>query len=712
MSIWNKKNFTKNEIERLEKKYRVDALVASILVRRGITEGRDILYYMEDDLRFCHSGFSFSAMEDAVDRILDAQEEREKVLIFGDRDVDGVSSTTVLYECLKDMGLDVQYRLPFGDDAYGLSMAVIDDFSKESGTLIITVDCGITNIAEVAHAAELGIDVIITDHHEPQEELPSPSIILNPKCADSGYPFREISGCAVAFKLVSALRFSRTRWYKQDVSLLNVVRTADGFTVECIKLRNLVPQSRLREPIPLSGKPFEQTRLPAYLEGQIILIWDENYIRGMLNQCFGTSADFNLIDLRPILSKQLPSFAALPLSHIKNMSKIARYGGHEPTETGSFYNLYVTYVHIMLKKTLPNLARQEEQDLQLVGLAALADIMPMKDENRIFVKQAMASINANRARPGLLELMAGLDLLGKRINSIDIGWTLVSNLNAAGRTGHPELAVDLFLKPDVSEREAAAQKIKECNAERKQLTVDAFQYAAIQAKASVPLYHNKLCVVIDERINRGITGLLAGRLANAYDVPALAVTFVGNMAVGSIRSARNVDVSALLNSMGDIFTAHGGHTFAGGFSFERNKLETFESKLSALSETIVLEESHSDIYDIDAEIPEKYLTPELLKVCDLFEPFGNENEELTFMSKNLEVVDARLIGRTEKVNLKITFAAGQYKWPALFWGAKDRWHRDFEIGDRVDILYHVQRNTYNGIEMPQLILVDLRKTIA
>mgnify|MGYP002625528219 CR=1 FL=1 len=265
---WEKKAVDRAQLESLQKRYGIDALTASILLRRNIVDGKDLLYYMEDDLRFQHNPFTFVSMEDAVDRILAAQEEKEKVLIFGDRDVDGVSATTVLYDCLSELGIDVQFRLPAGDDAYGLSMAAVDDFAKDYGSLIITVDCGISNNAEVAHAGELGIDVIIVDHHNPQEQHPSPSIIINPKCEDSGYAFHDISGCAVVFKLVSAIRFSRSKWYKQQVTLVNVLPTEDSYIIECIKLRNLVPVSRIREQIIPNTVSISETRLPAYLNGE------------------------------------------------------------------------------------------------------------------------------------------------------------------------------------------------------------------------------------------------------------------------------------------------------------------------------------------------------------------------------------------------------------------------------------------------------------
>ncbi len=710
MPAWNKTNISKEQIDLLQKKYNIDPISASIMVRRNITDGKDLLYHMEDDLRFQHSPFQFTAMEDAVDRIIDAAESKGKVLIFGDRDVDGVSATTVLYDCLSEMGIDVQYKLPKGDEAYGLSMAAVDEFSRDYGSLIITVDCGISNNAEVAHAAELGLDVIIADHHNPQEELPSPAIIINPKCEDSGYPFKDISGCAVVFKLVSALRFSRSKWYKQPVTLLNAYADGDGYKIECIKIRNLVPVSRITQLIDSEGMFFADSKLCNYLQGEMILAWDCAQQKDILKNCFGSGTEFNMLDVRDLISELIPTFANLSLSQIKNMSKIAKYGNHEPTETGGLYNIYVTYVQLAFKKAFPDIKEKEEKDLQLVALAALADIMPMKNENRIFVRNALNFMNTKHIRTGLLELMSALGMLEKHITSTDLSWVLVSNLNAAGRLGQPELAAELFISDDPVYRENIAQKIKECNNQRKQLSQDAQGYAALQAQTSIPLHHNKLCVVIDERINRGVTGIIASRLASQYNLPAIAVTFVDDTAVGSIRSSRGVNVADFLNELKDIFINHGGHTFAGGFSFERSKLSEFEQRVTDLSQKIVLSENTSDIFNIDAQIPPSYLTPDLLAISDRFEPFGEENDPLLFMTCGLLVTDARIIGKSDKQHLKIEVSSGKYKWPAIFWNESERLHRDFEVNDKIDILFHIDRNTYNGTETPQLILEDLRKS--
>lgn len=708
MSEWFKKQISKTQVESVSKKYSLDPITASIMVRRGITGGRDILYYIEDDLRFQHSPFMFAAMEDAVDRILDAKEENEKVLIFGDRDVDGVTSTTVLYDCLSSMGIDVSYKLPGGDDAYGLSIQAVEEFAANYGSLIITVDCGISNNAEIAKAAELGLDVIVVDHHNAPETLPSPAIIIDPKTENSGYPFPDISGCAVVYKLVSAIRFSQSSWYKQDVTLLNVNK--ENSAVECVKVRNLVPVSRLTQTIDQNTTSLSDTNLPSYLQGQLLLAWDAKSLSQDLQSLFGDGAQFNLVDIRDEAAKLFPKFASMTLTQLKGMSKMAKYGDHEPTEIGGFYNIFVTWVQKSLAKDFPSFAQAEEKDLQLVALAALADIMPMKNENRIFVKNGLKSINSGRIRPGLRELMAELNLTGKRINSIDLSWVVVAHLNAAGRLGQPELAAKLFITDSQNERLETAKQIIELNAERKQLCVDAWNYAGIQAKASIPLHSNKLCVVIDERINRGVSGILAGRLVSTYNVPAMTVTIVDGIAIGSMRSCRNYDVTQFLNKMDDLFINHGGHNFAAGFSFKRERLAEFEERIKTLSSEIKLGDTKDTGGDIDAEIPAQYLTPALLDISDRFEPYGEENPQLLFMAKNIRVASGQRMGKGEKMHLKITVDCGKYKWPCIFWNEGERLGRDFNVGDRVDFIFRVERNVFNRIETPQINLVDIKKS--
>lgn len=709
MKIWNKKTVSPEELKELHDRFGLDPLTASILSRRGIVDGNKLMYFLEDDLRFVHNPFLFNAMEDAVDRILSAKEEGEKVLIFGDRDVDGVTSTAILYDYLKDLGIDVSYRLPGGEDSYGLSMEAIDDFAKEYGTLIITVDCGISNFNEITHANQLGIDVIVTDHHMPPENLPPAHIIINPKLPDSGYPFTDISGCAVAYKLVEALRFSETELYKQEICLMNVRPVNEAYTIECLKLRNLVKKASLSETILPLSVPVTQTRLPEFLKGQQIFVWDGDTIRVEMENIFGRGVEFNTFDIRGEVAKLIPQVSDASLLKIKDMSKIARYSENSPDEMDGFYNIFVSYINTRTRTAFPKHTSGKEMDLQLVMLAVLSDIMPLLDENRIFVKKGLSFINSGKIRSGLKELFARQGLLGKRCSSSDLSWNIIPVLNAAGRLGEPERALELFLEKDPSQCDKIAEKIISLNSKRKELVNTAWQYIGSRAEESVSRNAGKLCVIVDERIDRGVLGIVAAKLVQRTNVPSIVITKLSGTAVGSMRSNRGVECIPFLDKFGDIYQNHGGHAQAAGFSIDESKFSLFEEKLPVIASTIELGKDESETIDIDAELQGHYLTPELIQIVDKLEPYGEKNPELIFMTRNVRITDAQIMGKTDKNHLKLTLDFSSRRWPAIWWGQASKLGEEFNVGDTVNVLYNYERNTFNGMEGRQLIIKALEK---
>ncbi|MCR4940050.1 MAG: single-stranded-DNA-specific exonuclease RecJ [Treponemataceae bacterium] len=715
MPEWNKKAVPKEIIYALNEHYFCDPLTASILARRQVTEGKDILFYLEDDKRFLHNPFLFNQMEDAVDRIIDAAEEKEKVLIFGDRDVDGVTSTTLLYEYLKDMGIDACWKVPTGDEQYGLSLKAVEDFEAEYGTLIITVDCGIRNNAEISRAAELGIDVIVLDHHEPPEEIPAPAIIIDPKTDDSGYPFSGISGCAVVYKLITALRFAKTELYKQEICLLNVRPVNDAFVVECVKTQNMAEKDRISETLIPGIVRISQTRLPEFLKGQQIFTWDAPLQKKFLAKIFGNSTEFNFLDLRPEISRIMPSVSSASLLRLAGTSKIARYKEGPSSEIDTFFNLYVTFVQ--QKTNDKKNALRIEHELQLVALAAIADIMPLRDENRILVKQGLASINKGHIRPGLMELLSKINMLGKKISSYDLSWNVIPILNSAGRKGEPETAINLFITKNEEERNQAADRLIFLNKERRTKTDEATAIAKAIAQNNFERFSKKLAVAYDERLDRGVTGLTAGKIASIFKTPALVIAKLGeDKVIGSIRSLSSsdgeigYDITAFFDLLSDLTDLYGGHKFAAGFTLQKKDIETFLSRLENFSQVMELPDLMHETINIDAELPEKYITPDLLKLVDRLEPYGEANPQLVFMSKGLKILQADVMGRTERMHLKLTLGVGRTKWPAIYWGASERLKRDFDIGDKIDILYQITRNTFNGIESPQMIIVDAKKT--
>lgn len=692
---------------KLHSKFGLSQLEAAVFARRGITSGESLMYFLETDRRFMHLPFEFSSMEDAVSRISDAIEEGEKILIFGDKDVDGVTSTAILYGYLKSEGADVSWRIPVGDDAYGLSLDAVDSFAKDYGTLIITVDCGISNIQEIAHANELGIDVIVTDHHNPPEILPEAAVFLDPKMQDSGYPFKDISGAAVAFKLAQALRFRKSELFGQDISLLDVKPSSDGkFKLDILKTRNLVKKQKFSEIFEPGFGPVSNTNLPSFLRGQQIFCWNKKAVSSYLKEIFGSGVEFEMLDMQQEIARTIPQVQGKSLSQIKKMSKLAKYSDSPIEEIDGFYNIFVTFAELSDAKIFPKHSADATQDLQLVGIAALADIMPMQNENRIFVKNALAAINSGKTRKGIAELISRLDLAGKEINSTELSWKVIPALNAAGRMGQSNLSLELLTAEDAAERDHLAGKIIELNEDRKHFVSEGEMYTSKQAEENFHKFNEKLCVVTDEKINRGVTGILAAKIMNKYNVPSIAITFSENIAVGSMRSCRSVVATKFLDSFGeDFFINHGGHDAAAGFSFTKDKLNEFMKKAWMISRQFNLEAEEESI-NIDAEIPAEYITPELLSLIDRFEPYGEQNKELVFVSKNLRLQDGIPVGKSQTQSLKLIFDCGKYKFPAMFWGQAERLNRDFKTGDNLNILYTVSKNSFRGSVTPQMILID------
>jgi len=712
MAIWKKEAISKEIIKALDTRYSCGPLVSTILARRGITEGEDILYFLEDDLRYQHNPFLFNEMEDAVDRIMDAKAEGEKVLIFGDRDVDGITSTVLLYECLKDLGIDVSYRLPKDDEPYGLNIQAIDDFAENYGSLIITVDCGISNYDEIQYAHEKGISVIITDHHNPPEKLPEDCIIINPKLEGEGYPFEHISGCAVAYKLATALRFAQSDAYKQEICLLHVRPLKDAYQIECIKIQNMCERERLSETIVPGLISISKTRLPEFLQGQQIFVWDEAIEKKLLKDAFGAGIEFNLYDIQNDIANLIPSVKDLSLLRLKQFSKIARYYPEKNTEIDVFFNIFITFMQKLGDSKTKNNndlgLNKDESDLQLLAISTIADIMPLKNENRLFVKQALKTINEGRIRPGLQELMARQNLLGKKITSTDIAWSITPALNATGRLGSPEISLELLLETEQKKRNEICESIIEINNKRKELGNEAWGYAENAIFKSLDDYHQNIVVIYDERIHRGVTGIIAARVSQLSNRPAFILTSLEDSIIGSVRSNKNLEVMPILNQCSDLFTNFGGHAFAAGFGLEKEKLPELLNRLKTISRNLEISDVEESLA-IDAQLQEKHLTQEILKTIDLFEPYGEENPPLLFASDKLKILNADILGKVEPFHLKLTLAVDKTKWPALFWRESKRLKRDFDTGDRINLAYTISRNTFNGMESLQMIVSDIQK---
>lgn len=184
----------------------IPSIVADLMVQRGIKSARDGEAFLRADLADLEDPHLLKDIDKAVERISRGIEENERIVVYGDYDVDGITSICILVDVLRGLGANVDYYIPDRvDEGYGINQEAVASIAKDCTSLLITVDCGITASSEVQLAQSLGMDVIVTDHHEPSAKIPPAVAVINPKRHDEEYPFRDLAGVGVAYKLSQAL---------------------------------------------------------------------------------------------------------------------------------------------------------------------------------------------------------------------------------------------------------------------------------------------------------------------------------------------------------------------------------------------------------------------------------------------------------------------------------------------------------------------------
>lgn len=251
---WQIYQVEEEKIEEFQKKYNLNKLLATILVNRGITEEKQIFKFLNPKRNDFYNPYEMPDMDIAVKRIVKAIKNQEKTIIYGDYDVDGITSVTVLKSFLVERGLDIAEYIPNRlEEGYGLNENAVKEIANQGYTLMITVDCGISAIEEVEYANKLGIETIITDHHEPGNELPKALAIVDAKRKDNKYPFRNLAGVGVVFKLIQAIGTELNLDEKEYLKYLDIV---------CIgTISDIVPLvDENRVIVKLGLKLVEQTR--------------------------------------------------------------------------------------------------------------------------------------------------------------------------------------------------------------------------------------------------------------------------------------------------------------------------------------------------------------------------------------------------------------------------------------------------------------------
>jgi len=533
-------------------------LVAQLLFNRGLDQITKAESFFSTDKRLCGDPWLMPDIDKAVSRIQKAILRGEKIAIYGDFDVDGISATAVLAKGLENLGGCVIPYIPHRlHEGHGLNISALAELSKHGATLVITVDCGITGIVQTqeCHSSRMPpLDLIITDHHIPPDVLPSAIAIINPKLNGAHYPFKELAGVGVAYKVLQAL-----------------------------------------------------------------------------------------------------------------------YNG---------------------------LGRENEteQFLDLVALGTVADMMPLTDENRYFVKAGLEKLRTT-ARYGLLELAALSSIKLENMDTQDISFGLAPRLNAAGRLEHAISAYELLVTDSYEKACELAANMVAQNSERQRLTSSALSRAHEQV-TSQDL--TPLLFIRDDSGARGIIGLVAGRLCEEYYHPAIVVQTGKDMCYGSCRSIPEFNITEAISQCADLLTRFGGHAQAAGFAVSSENLSLFEARLHEIACKHLKGLDLRPQIDIDAAVQLHEISREVFDQIHKLEPFGMGNPAPVLLSQSVNVIDFRNMG-TGGIHLRLKLKHGDSIWDAV---AFNMGERSSEVKGLLDIVYNLKLDEWNGGAKLRLNVID------
>ena len=557
--IWRIKDSSPAIQDELSGALNISKVTAQLLVNRGITDTAVASDFLKNSISSCHDPFLMKDMDKAVHRIRKAISDSEKVLVYGDYDVDGMTGVTLLASALKNLGGCVGTYIPNRlEEGYGLNLGAIKKAAKNGIDLIITVDCGITSFREVEYGRSLGIDVVITDHHEILESrIPPAYAVINPLQEDCKYPFKHLAGVGIAYKLAKAL-YTDTPFFAEDF-------------------------------------------------------------------------------------------------------------------------------------------------LDLVSLGTIADIAPLVGENRILAKHGLEELN-KRGRVGLKALMDVAGLRDKDISSGHIGFVLGPRINAMGRVGSPQKALDLLFSEDEESALELAKVLDTENRSRQKIESKILEEAFAKVEREVNFKHHRVIVLASENWHPGVIGIVASRIADRFYRPAILISLDGKFGKGSGRSIEHFHLFEYLLRCKDHLVTFGGHESACGITIEKSKIDAFRDMINAETAKDVNEEIFNPKLDIEADIPLNALSEDVIAEIESLAPFGSDNPRPILASRNLTVKDGpRQIGKN---GFKMWVTDNKITCEAVSFGKSDL---DIpKAGSDVDLAYIPSMNNWQGLQSIQLELRDIK----
>jgi len=564
-----------DEAKHLASALNVPHLIAKILLHRGIRSLEEAKAFFRPSLENLHDPFLMPDMERAVRRVLQAIRRGERILIYGDYDVDGTTGTALLYLFFQALGYPVSFYIPDRlREGYGLSARGVEEARRQGVGLIIAVDCGVTANEPIGLARSLGMDVIVCDHHEPGPGgLPPAVAILDPKRSDSRYPFSELAGVGVAFKLGQAIAQARS---VSDDSLMKLV--------------------------------------------------------------------------------------------------------------------------------------------SLVAIGSAADIVPLIDENRIFVKEGLRQLNQS-TNVGLHALLEASGLRGparpgsygiggREINTGQVVFILAPRINAVGRLGDAARAVHLLTTDSPQLARNIAAILESENRHRRRIDEDMFRHAQGIVEKEIDLPNTKALVLNFDGWHPGVIGIVASRLVEKYYRPTVMIATEAGMGKGSARSIPGFDLYQALKECADLVETFGGHRHAAGLTIREENIPAFRQRFHRVAADRLSDEDLIPKLRIDGEIRLREIDARFLRLLKLFAPFGPQNMRPVFLSRHVQIVGTpTVVGNN---HLKFKVRQDGVVIDAIGFNLGDLIYRIAPGESNVDVVYGIEENDWQGRKVVQLRVKDLR----
>lgn len=360
-------------------------------------------------------------------------------------------------------------------------------------------------------------------------------------------------------------------------------------------------------------------------------------------------------------------------------------------------------VAYVLSKELNDVsANADDTHLELATLGTIADLVPLTKANRAIVKHGLAKVS-NSKRPGLQALYQQAGIVKDMFDTYEIGFIIAPRLNAAGRIENAMDSLRLLCTTSKERAEMLAEQLELTNRERQQLMRQATQHASLAVKASEKV--KNILVIAHETYPQGVIGLVAGKLVEEYYRPAIVIAIGEKHSKASARSINGFNIIEFLRSHETHFVNVGGHPMAAGFTVETEKITILQQALETSAEQLLTDDHFTRVLKIDCELPFSLITKDLYKNIQNLSPFGMGNPEPVFASYGVTVEQVKIMGK-ESNHLKLQVNQDNNSFDAIAFGMGEL-GRSLNRGDKIDLAYTIDENTWNGNTKLQLKIKDI-----